>query len=229
MIAKNRYPGRGIICGLASDGKRFCTYFLTARSEASRNRILSYQNEQVATALLDPKLAADNELLVYTAMQRHEDRLVVANGDHSESVVAAFADEEPFVNSLNSTLFEPDSPHYTPRIVAVVDDTEYSMAIIRRSGSIAGRVFYHYRFDEEGSGRIVHTYEGEGHPLPAFIGDPRPLRIEASAEEVGGWVWKELAEAHRLAVATWVFDTKKKSRVQIIDGSNPEGTWNALP
>ncbi|HZJ89043.1 MAG TPA: IMP cyclohydrolase [Sphaerochaeta sp.] len=228
MIAKNRYPGRGIICGLAADGKRFCTYFITARSEASRNRILSCQNERVATALLDPAQKTDPELLVYTAMQRQGDALVVANGDHGDQIVASLAEDIPFVSSLHNVLFEPDEPHYTPRIAAVAEEEGYSMSIIRRSGLIAGRTFYHYPYGEAGTGRIMHTYQGEGHPLPHFIGDPRPLCIEAEADAVGKRVWEELAEAHRLAVATWVFDTKKKSRVEIIDERNPEGVWTAL-
>ncbi len=225
MIGTNTYPGRGIICGKDADDVRFCAYFLTARSPSSRNRRLAYREDQVLTEVVDPSQVIDPALLIYTAMQEVDQRLVVTNGDHSQMIVEGIANDLSFAASLKNATYEPDEPHFTPRISALVEDDQYTLSIIRRRGTLNERSFYPYRFDEKGMARIIHTYEGEREPLPSFIGEPRALEIKVAAKEVGSWLWKKLEGSNRLAVALWILDGPKR-QVMIINEGEGEGRWN---
>lgn len=208
------YPGRGIICGTSSDGVRFCAYLLTARSPSSRNRVLVQESGSVMTTVADPSLIIDPTLLIYTAMQRSGSTLIVANGDHSDHLAAGLERGLSVAQSLESSCYESDSPHYTPRISAVAGEEGYILSILRRRGDACERAFWQYEWDTT---HLIHTYEGDSEVLPSFIGEPRPIAVDVTIEGVPAWVWQSLDERHRVSVAVWVLD--EPQRVAIINGN----------
>ena len=218
------YPGRGILCGTSRDGVPFVAYFLTARSPSSRNRLLVCENERVMTTVADPRLVIDPSLLIYTAMQRSGGALIAANGDHSDRIAAGLARGLSHERSLERSCYEPDSPHYTPRISAVAVGEGYSLSMLRRRGGACERDAFHYAWDTT---HLIHTYEGDGEVLPSFIGDPRPVACDIPLESLPRWVWRSLDERHRVSVAVWALDGPP--RIAIINrhqGGREE--WTAL-
>ena len=71
LLTENEYPGRGIVTGKSSDGKKaVVAYWTMGRSAGSRNRIFVVENENgsevVRTKAFDPSLiAGDPSLIIY--------------------------------------------------------------------------------------------------------------------------------------------------------------------
>jgi len=218
------YPGRGILCGTSSDGVRFVAYFLTARSRSSRNRILVHEHEKVVTTVADASLVIDPSLLIYTAMQKCTGQLIAANGDHSDSIRAGLARGLSFEQALEGATYEPDSPHYTPRISAVSEQEGYTLSILRRRGEECERVFRRYGWEVA---HLIHTYEGDGEVLPSFVGDPRPIAIDRPYAALPAWLWRSLDERYRVAAAVWGLD--EPEQIAIINSFGGGGEeWTTL-
>ncbi len=71
-LQSQRYPGRGILCGLNNEGKSIVAYFITARSEHSKNRRLVANSGTVRTEAIDERLLKDPSLIIYRAMDSYE-------------------------------------------------------------------------------------------------------------------------------------------------------------
>ncbi|MCK9547601.1 MAG: IMP cyclohydrolase [Sphaerochaeta sp.] len=224
MGALPPYPGRGIICGTSSDGVRFGAYFLSARSPSSRNRLMAIEDGTVVTKVADPSLAIDPSLLIYTAMQRRGGQLIIANGDHGDTIAAALERSLSLQESLQDSWYEPDGPHYTARISAVAVEEGYTLSILRKRGGVCERVFWNHRWD---TAHLIHTYEGDSEVLPTFIGDPRPVEVDRPAQDLAAWVWQLLDERYRLAVAVWTFDEMQQVAI-INDYTGGSEEWTTL-
>ena len=60
---------------------------------------------------------------------------------------------------------------------------------------------------------MIHTYEGDGQPLPAFIGEPRKIAIPEGLGTLTEELWQALDEENK--VSLFVIQTNP-------DGSDPE-------
>lgn len=69
------------------------------------------------------------------------------------------------------------------------------------------RFFYEYE-PVPGKGHIIHTYEGDGDPLPAFCGEPRQIKIENDIDEMTGQIWDSLNEDNRISLYVSYRDLK---------------------
>lgn len=54
---------------------------------------------------------------------------------------------------------------------------------------------------EEGYGYCVHTYDGDGDPLPTFSGRPYILPLEGTPDEILKTYWDALNEKNRVSIA----------------------------
>ncbi|MBM3233934.1 hypothetical protein FJZ19_02455 [Candidatus Pacearchaeota archaeon] len=91
FIAKQEYPGRGILIGRTLDGKDFVAYFVTGRSPPSRARRLEDEwesEDRVRTSCIDPEAIKKGtpELLIYNAMQLAGDFFIVSNGAQTDII-----------------------------------------------------------------------------------------------------------------------------------------------
>ncbi len=59
-----------------------------------------------------------------------------------------------------------------------------------------------------GKGQIIHTYEGDGNPLPAFCGEPREIKIEDNIDDMTGQIWDSLNEDNRISLYVSYRDLK---------------------
>ena len=88
QLQQNTYPGRGILAGAAPDGRAVFAYFLTGRSENSRNRRLREDGASLRIEFADPSKVEDPSLVFYTPVRALADCLIVTNGDQTETIFA---------------------------------------------------------------------------------------------------------------------------------------------
>jgi IMP cyclohydrolase len=212
------YPGRLIIIGGQPEaGRAVVVYAITGRSPASRARRLRQDRGSIWTEPLDEEsLKRGNpELLIYRALA-FDSAIVVSNGRQTEAVVAALeradAGAEPasvLTAALAEWTFEPDAPHFTPRISGcVLRGGRAGLSLIRRGpGGAPERLVSAWEV-ESGRGRLVATYDGrEEDPLPSFAGGPRNIIFrEETPQAMAEAVHKAMAPAapgrdYRVSVA----------------------------
>ena len=116
-LAANTYPGRGIIIGKSADGKKAVfAYFIMGRSENSRNRIFVENGDEVIIHPFDASKVEDPSLIIYSPIRKIENKLIVTNGDQTDTVYDFIKDGKSFEEALLTREFEPDFPNFTPRI-----------------------------------------------------------------------------------------------------------------
>lgn len=209
-LSSVRYPGRGIVCGMNEQGKAIIAYFITARSSHSKNRCLAAEGETVRTKAVDESLLVDPSLIIYRAMDREGNDVVVANGDQSDTILDGLRQGITMQTSLASRTFEPDEPNFTPRISALFHlgpHPSYTLSILRRApdGS-CDRSYYSHPASKKGEAHLLHTYEGDGNPLPCFQGEPRLVHIKGNAQELAEHIWTLLDEEYRVSVCVKEID-----------------------
>jgi hypothetical protein len=62
------------------------------------------------------------------------------------------------------------------------------------------RFTYAYSNPKAGSGRFIHTYMGDGNPLPSFEGEPELVTIEGDIDTFTNTVWKSLNEENKVSL-----------------------------
>ena len=186
LLSSNPYPGRGIVIGKSEDAKKAVfAYFIMGRSENSRNRVFVEKDGAVFTEPHDFSKVSDPSLIIYAAIRRIGDKLIVTNGDQTDTIYDFLKKGEDMRAALRTREFEPDSPNFTPRISGVMTfadgDFSYDMSILKSAdaeGSACNRFFYEYS-SIAGLGHFIHTYVTDGNPIPTFQGEPEscyPLR-----------------------------------------------------
>ena len=217
ILRENRYPGRGIFLGKTPGGKALAGYFIMGRSLNSRNRVFVQEGEELVIRPYDEALVSDPSLIIYRPVRQLGARLIVTNGDQTDTVYEALKAGGSFEKALRGRTFEPDAPNFTPRISGLVnlENGDFKLSILRAAdaaGSACDRFFYEYAA-VPGEGRLIHTYEGDGSPLPAFRGEPARIEIPEDAEAFGREVWQALDPDNRIALYLRVtdLDSRKSS------------------
>ena len=193
----NAYPGRGIMLGRTADNKfSVAAYFIMGRSENSRNRIFTDTEDGIRTEAFDPSKMVDPSLIIYHPVRLYDGRLIVTNGDQTDTVWEGMKTGKAPEEALRTREFEPDEPNYTPRISGVLEkDGSYQLSILKSfegDPSCCKRFFFEYDKPVCGLGHFIHTYMGDGNPLPSFEGEPKTVRIEGDVSTFAAELWKSL-------------------------------------
>ena len=205
-LGGNAYPGRGILLGRSTDDKHAVIgYFIMGRSVNSRNRVFTETDDGIRTEAYDPSKMEDPSLIIYHPVRVSDGKTIVTNGDQTDTIRDAFAEGHCYRHALMTRTFEPDGPNYTPRISGVVlPDGSYKLSILKSldgDPSCCCRYFYEYYAPKAGLGHIIHTYLGDGSPLPSFEGEPRLVTLEAaSAAELADLLWNGLDEENKVSL-----------------------------
>ena len=206
LLSANAYPGRGIALGRTSDGKKaVIIYFIMGRSANSRNRVFVETPDGIRTQAFDPAKLEDPSLIIYAPVRRFGTSTIVTNGDQTDTIRAGLAAGEDFVQALRSRTFEPDAPNYTPRISGIVKENgDYALSILKSAhGNPAScrRYFYEYESPLAGQGHFIHTYQGDGSPLPSFEGEPVEVDIPwTTPQDCAQAVWASLNEENKVSL-----------------------------
>lgn len=206
-IDGNPYVGRGIVIGKCSDGKKAATaYFIMGRSANSRNRVFTVKNGEVFTEPFDASKVEDPSLIIYAAIRKFENKLIVTNGDQTDTVYDGIVTGKSFSESLESREFEPDAPNFTPRISGMLtfgeNDFKYEMSILKsldENGSDCARYTFSYP-SKAGLGHFIHTYVTDGNPIPTFQGEPERVAIPDSIDEFADEIWNYLDENNKISL-----------------------------
>ena len=199
----NCYPGRGIVAGLTSQGRRFFAYFLTGRSENSQNRIMRAEGNKVFTAPFDAAKVKDPSLIIYQCVGELDGCVLVTNGDQTQTIL----ETGKFRDALGKRTYEPDAPSYTPRISALLGKQGFEMAILRRNPKDGGcdRDFFTYGY-VPGEARYITTYVTDGNPLPSWAGEPRQVAVPGAIDEIGRQLWASLDSRTRISLVVRQID-----------------------
>jgi hypothetical protein len=204
----NSYPGRGIIIGRSEDGRKAVTaYFIMGRSENSRNRIFVEEGEGIRTQAFDPAKLSDPSLIIYAPVRVLGNKTIVTNGDQTDTIYEGMEKGLTFEQSLRSREFEPDAPNYTPRISGVMEiengTYSYALSILKSNNgdpSACNRYTFSYENCVAGEGHFIHTYQGDGNPLPSFEGEPKLVAVSDSMEKFTNMLWMNLNEENKVSL-----------------------------
>lgn len=215
-LGRTSYPGRGIILGMSGDGqKAVIAYFIMGRSENSRNRIFVADGEGLKTKAYDESRLVDPSLIIYAPVRTVGKTVtVVTNGDQTDTICQYIENGGCFRDALLTRTYEPDAPNYTPRISGAVCTADhkmsYLMSVLRKDEESENcrRFFYKFSGVDAGVGHIIHTYGGDGDPLPSFSRAPVEIEMGLDAESVADEVWQALNEDNRVSLFVRELDLK---------------------
>lgn len=215
LLENNTYAGRGIIIGKTADGtKAAAAYFIMGRSENSRNRVFKEEGKTVTIYPFDESKVEDPSLIIYSPIKKYENKLIVTNGDQTDTIYNFLKKGKGFRKALKTREFEPDAPNFTPRISGIIDfknnDFTYTMSILKsmdEKGSACGRYFYDYE-SMNGLGHFIHTYVCDGNPLPTFQGEPERVAIPDDIDSFANTIWTKLNENNKISLYVRYIDLK---------------------
>ena len=203
----NAYPGRGIVIGRSKDGtKAVAGYFIMGRSQNSRNRVFVEEGEGIRTQAFDPSKMVDPSLIIYAPVRVLGDTTIVTNGDQTDTVYDQMLAGKTFEESLRIREFEPDAPNYTPRISGIIerkDGYQYALSILKSADgdpSSCQRYTFSYSNPIAGVGHFIHTYEGDGNPLPSFSGEPQKIAVSGDIDAFTEMLWNSLNEDNKVSL-----------------------------
>lgn len=215
LVKDNSYVGRGIVIGKTEDGtKAAIAYFIMGRSENSRNRVFLEKGEEVIIEPFDASKVEDPSLIIYSPIKKWENQLIVTNGDQTDTIYDFIKEGKSFTDALQTREFEPDAPNFTPRISGMLTfadgDFSYQMSILKSAdaqGSACSRYTFAYPA-LAGLGHFIHTYAGDGNPLPTFQGEPERTSIPNDIDTFTKEIWENLNEENKISIYVRFVDLK---------------------
>ena len=222
-LAGNAYPGRGIVIGKSADGSHAVTaYFIMGRSGNSRNRVFVKDGAGIRTQAFDPSKLEDPSLIIYAPVRVLGNKTIVTNGDQTDTIYELMDRQQTFEQALRTRTFEPDAPNYTPRISGIMHlengSYNYAMSILKSNNgdsSSCSRYTFAYENPKAGEGHFIHTYMGDGDPLPSFEGEPALVGIDGGIDDFTAKVWENLNEENKVSlfvryieIATGKYETR---------------------
>ena len=223
-LQNNGYPGRGIVIGKSADGKSAVTaYFIMGRSTNSRNRVFVEDGNGIRTQAFDPSKLEDPHLIIYAPVRVLGNKTIVTNGDQTDTIYNLMNQQLTFEQALRTREFEDDAPNYTPRISGIMKvdngDYSYAMSILKSANGnpeSCQRFTFSYKNPVDGEGHFIHTYMGDGNPLPSFEGEPKLVEIPNDIDEFTDNLWNSLNEDNKVSLFVRFIDIatgEVKSRI----------------
>lgn len=207
-LSSTTYPGRGIVIGKTPDGRKAAiAYFIMGRSENSRNRIFVKDGEGIRTEAFDPSKLEDPSLIIYAPVRVLGNKTIVTNGDQTDTIYDLMDKQYTFEQALRTREFEPDAPNYTPRISGVLHfdngSFNYAMSILKSNNGnpeACNRYTFAYEKPVAGEAHFIHTYMGDGNPLPSFEGEPTLVDVPDNMEDFADLVWNNLNNDNKVSL-----------------------------
>lgn len=207
-LQNNSYPGRGIVIGKSADGKSAVSaYFIMGRSVNSRNRVFVEDGDGIRTQAFDPSKLEDPHLIIYTPVRVLGNKTIVTNGDQTDTIYELMNNQMTFEQSLRTREYEDDAPNYTPRISGIIktgeNDFNYALSILKSANGnpdSCRRYTFSYSTPISGEGHFIHTYQGDGNPLPSFEGEPKQVMIPNDIDEFTNGLWTSLSEENKVSL-----------------------------
>jgi IMP cyclohydrolase len=208
-LKDNAYPGRGLVVGRSTEKDAWLMiYWWMGRSAHSRNRRLVLEGGTLRTEPLDASLVVDPSLIIYEAMLELPGIYLVSNGDQTRTLYETLRSGGTFDEALAQRVHEPDAPHYTPRISAMLTLEEargaVTLSVLKANvldPAFTDRLTFRPSLPFPGFGVGLTTYQRDGMPLPSFEGEPLLLPCTGTPEQVLDTYWNALNREYRIAMA----------------------------
>ena len=220
LLENKIYPGRGLLVGKYDDNAVFA-YFIMGRSENSRNRIFMSKDNTIFTKAYDESKVKDPSLIIYNAVRTIDDKVIVTNGDQTDTIYDYLKDGKSFSDALDTRVYEPDAPNFTPRISSLLflDDYRYDISILKNNNGECDRYYYHYKASDN-KGHFISTYVDDGNPLPSFEGEPIEVDVDLDIEEYTDMLWNSLNYDNKISLCVRYINLNDLSYRQIIKNKN---------
>ena len=221
-LAAKEYPGRGIILGKSENNRAVFAYFIMGRSTNSRNRVFEVSNDDIMTKAFDESLLSDPSLIIYSPVRVLGKKIIVTNGDQTDTIYEYLKDKKTFEDALYTRTFEPDAPNFTPRISGLIDiesGLKLKLSILKSDEgdeSQSLRFFYNYDNPKPGEGFLIHTYKENSDPLKSFEGEPIKVSLKGSIDEFSDSLWNSLNTDNKISLAVRYIDMATGKYEQII-------------
>ncbi len=211
------YHGRGILIGKSADATKAITaYFIMGRSVNSRNRVFVAEGDAMRTKAFDESKMVDPHLIIYYPVRVLGNKTIVTNGDQTDTVYDLMDKQMTFEQALRTREFEDDAPNFTPRISGIIHRDEngmnFAMSILKSAegdDSSCERFTYAYSNPIAGRAKFIHTYNGDGDPLPSFEGEPKTLELpDVDIDTLTDLIWKNLNEDNKVSLFVRYIDIK---------------------
>ena len=207
-LTANAYPGRGIVIGKSADGKKAVTaYWIMGRSENSRNRVFTETEDGIKTEAADPSKLTDPHLIIYSPVRVLGNKTIVTNGDQTDTIYELMDKQQTFEQALRTREYEDDAPNYTRRISGIMHveggTYNYAMSILKSADGnpdCCERFTFTYTNPLNGTGHFIHTYMGDGNPLPSFEGEPKLVDISDDIDAFTEMLWTSLNEDNKVSL-----------------------------
>lgn len=221
------YHGRGILIGKSADGKKAVTaYFIMGRSENSRNRVFVAEGDAMRTKAFDESKMTDPHLIIYYPVRVLGNKTIVTNGDQTDTIYEQMDKQMTFEQALRSREFEDDKPNFTPRISGILHrengELNYALSILKSAegdDSSCERFTYAYSNPVAGRAKFIHTYNGDGNPLPSFEGEPKTLELPSvDIDTLSALIWENLNADNKVSLFVRYIDLASgESETRIIN------------
>ena len=203
------YHGRGIIIGKSADSKKAVTaYFIMGRSVNSRNRVFVAEGDAMRTKAFDESKMVDPHLIIYYPVRVLGNKTIVTNGDQTDTIYNLMDKQMTFEQALRTREFEDDKPNFTPRISGIIrretEGMHFALSILKSAegdDSSCERFTYAYSNPVAGRAKFIHTYNGDGDPLPSFEGEPKTLELpDVDIDTLTDLIWTNLNEDNKVSL-----------------------------
>ena len=227
-LKNNAYPGRGIMIGKSQDGKHaVAVYFIMGRSENSRNRVFVNDGLGIRTQAFDESKLTDPSLIIYAPVRVLGNKTIVTNGDQTDTIYEGLNNQLTFEQALRSREFEPDAPNYPPRISGVIkqegENFNYALSILKSANgdpASCQRFTFTYKNPINGQGHFIHTYQGDGNPLPSFEGEPKLVAVPNDITEFTRQLWDSLNSDNKVSLFVRYIDLHTGDTISKIVNKN---------
>ena len=227
-LKNNAYPGRGIMIGKSQDGKHaVAVYFIMGRSENSRNRVFVNDGLGIRTQAFDESKLTDPSLIIYAPVRVLGNKTIATNGDQTDTIYEGLNNQLTFEQALRSPEFEPDAPNYTPRISGVIkqegENFNYALSILKSANgdpASCQRFTFTYKNPINGQGHFIHTYQGDGNPLPSFEGEPKLVAVPNDITEFTRQLWDSLNPDNKVSLFVRYIDLHTGDTISKIVNKN---------
>jgi IMP cyclohydrolase len=229
LLENNSYAGRGIMIGINDDAtKAIIAYFIMGRSDNSRNRIFCEDGKGLLIKAFDESKVEDPSLIIYSPLRVFGKDTIVTNGDQTDTIFEHLQNGKSFADALSTRSYEPDEPNFTPRISGMItfanSQASYKLAINKKLSPVQNsclRQFFEYEA-AAGVGHFIHTYVGDGDPLPSFSGEPTMIDLHTAGdiEEFSANLWQSLNKDNKVSLAVRYIDLSDMSYQNKIINAN---------
>lgn len=203
LFNNNSYPGRGIMIGCSEAGRLMLAYFIMGRSASSRARVFEKLNQDLIIKIIDNSKVKDKSLILYAPLRVLNNKVIVTNGDQTDTVYDFINHDKTFEDALRTREFEPDAPHFTPRISGILDldFRKYKLNILKSGvNNSCVREFFEYEA-QAGAAHLIHTYNNNAEVLPSFTGEPKLVEnISDDIDDFAESLWNALDDDNKISL-----------------------------